>query len=86
MKFTIDTLKAWFPKIIKPKFFEIDYTKKQDFRKENPVDSRTVCYLCDFLLVADSEKGWFDFVVGCEYLFLKIIYTYDDFKEMNIEN
>ena len=31
LKFTIDTLKAWFGKIIKPKFFEIDYTKKQDF-------------------------------------------------------
>ena len=34
LKFTIDTLKAWFGKIIKPKFFEIDYAKKQDFRKK----------------------------------------------------
>ena len=31
LKFTIDTLKAWFGKIIKPKFFEIEYTKKKDF-------------------------------------------------------
>ena len=31
LKFTIDTLKAWFGKIIKPKLFEIDYAKKQDF-------------------------------------------------------
>ena len=50
------------------------------------MSSSTVCYLCDFPLVADSEKGWFDFVVGCEYLFLKNIYTYDDLKQMNIEN
>ena len=34
LKFKIDTLKARFGKIIKPKFFEIDYTKKQDFRKK----------------------------------------------------
>ena len=31
LKFTIDTLKAQFRKIIKPKFFEINYIKKQDF-------------------------------------------------------
>ena len=43
LKFTIDTLEVWFRKTIKPKFFEIDYTKKQDFQKENPVDSSTVC-------------------------------------------
>ena len=48
--------------------------------------SDTVCYLCDFPFVADIEKGWFDFVVGCEYLFLKNIYTYDDLKQINIEN
>ena len=86
LKFTIDTLNAWFGKIIKPKFFEIDYDKKQDFRKKNPVKSDTVFYLCDFLLVADSEKGWFDFVVRCEYLFLNNIYSYNDLKQMNIEN
>ena len=86
LKFTIDTLKAWFGKIIKPKFFEIDYAKKQDFQKKNPANSSTVCYLCEFGLVADSEKGWFDFVVRCEYLFLKNIYSYDDLKQMKIEN
>ena len=48
--------------------------------------SDTVCYLCDFPLVADSEKGWFDFVVKCEYLFLNNIYLYNDLKQMNIEN
>ena len=48
LKFTIDTLKACFEKIIKPKFFEIDFAKKQDFRrkkKKNPVDSSLVCYV-----------------------------------------
>ena len=79
-------MKEWFSKIIKPQFFEIDHDKKQDFRKKNPVDSNTVCYLCDFPLSADSEKGWFDFVVRCKYLFLKNIYSYNDLKQMNIEN
>ena len=50
------------------------------------MNSSTVCYLCEFPLVADSEKGWFDFVVRCEYLFLKNIYSYDDLKQMKIEN
>ena len=50
------------------------------------MNSSTVCYLCDFPLVVDSEKGWFDFFVRCEYLFLRNIYTHDDLKQMNIEN
>ena len=50
------------------------------------MDSSTVCYLCDFPLTADSEKGWFDFVVRCEYLFLRNIYSNDDLKQMNIES
>ena len=86
LKLTIDTLKAWFAKIIKPKFFEIDYAKKQDFRKKNPVDSNMVCYLCNFPLAADSKKGWFDFVGRGKYLFLKNIYSYNDLKKTNIEN
>ena len=50
------------------------------------MDSSTVCYLCDFPLTADNEKGWFDFVVRCEYLFLRNIYSNDDLKQMNIES
>ena len=50
------------------------------------MDSSTVCYLCDFSLTADNEKGWFYFVVRCKYLFLKNIYSYVDLKQMNIEN
>ena len=45
-RFTINTLKARFGKTIKPKFFEIYYAKKQDFRKKNPVNSSTVCVIC----------------------------------------
>ena len=86
LKFTTDTLNAWFRKIIKPKVSEIDYGKKQDFWKKNPVKSDTVCYLCNFPLVADSQKGWFDFVAKCKYLFLNNIYSYNELKQMNIEN
>ena len=34
LKFTIDTLKSWFNKITKPKFFEVDYNKKESWRKK----------------------------------------------------
>ena len=30
LKSTVDTLKAWFNKILKPKFFEVDYDKKEN--------------------------------------------------------
>ena len=86
LKFTVDTLKDWFSRIIKPKFFEIDSAEKQKFRKDNPLDKNSLCCLCDFPLAADSEKGWFDFVVRCEYLFLRNIYSYENLKQMNIEN
>ena len=68
------------------KIFRDRLHQETRFSKGNPVGSNTVCYLCDFPFVADIEKGWFDFVVGCEYLFLKNIYTYDDLKQINIEN
>ena len=74
LKFTVDTLKDWFSRIIKPKFFEIDSAEKQKFRKDNPLDKNLLRRLCDFPLAVDSEKDWFDFVVRCEYLFLRNIY------------
>ena len=55
LKFTVDTLKDWFSRIIKPKFFEIDAAEKQKFRKDNPLDKSSLCCLCDFYLAADSE-------------------------------
>ena len=85
LKFTIDTLNDWFSRIIKPKFLELDDIKKQVFFKENPiVDSKTRCSICGFLL--DVEGGdWFDFVVKCEHLILRNIYSFDDLKQMEIE-
>ena len=35
LKFTVDTLKAWFNKIIKPKVFEINYNKNDSWKKKS---------------------------------------------------
>ena len=60
-------------------------TLRNIFLKENPIDqSKTICSICGFLLNVDSE-GWFDFVLKCKHLFLRNIYTFDDFKKMEIE-
>ena len=85
LKFTVYTLNKWFSRIIKPKFFELDDIKKQTFLKENPLDqSKTICSICGFLLNIDGE-GWFDFVLKCEHLVLRNIYTFDHLKKMEIE-
>ena len=86
LKFTIDTLKYWFSRLIKPNFFEIDSDKKQKFRKGKPIDKDSLCCICDFPIAVHDEKGWLDFVVKCEYLFLRNIYSYKDLKQMKIEN
>ena len=86
LKFTINTLKDCFSRLIKPNRFEIDSAKKQKFRKGKPIDKDSLCCICDFSIAVDGEKGWFDFVVECEYLFLRNIYSYEDLKQMNIEN
>ena len=79
-EFTIDALKGWFSRIIKPIFFETDSAKKKKFRKDKPIDKDSLCYICDFPIAVDGEKGWFDFVVECKYLFLRNIYSYEDLK------
>ena len=77
LKFTVNTLNEWFSRIIKLKFFELDDIKKQTFLKENPLDqSKTICSICGFLMNVDGE-GWSDFVLKCEHLFLRNIYTFD---------
>ena len=86
LKFTIDTLNEWFSRIIKLKFFEIDSAVKQKFKKDNPLDKTAVCCLCDFPLAVDAGKGWFDFVVRCEHLFVRNIYSYEDLKKLSIES
>ena len=48
LKVTIDIVKLWFTKLIKPRFYELEYTKKDDWRKKNPLTSDTVCTICDF--------------------------------------
>ena len=85
LKFTVDTVNDWFSRIIKPNFFETDDIKKQIYKKENPiVSSKTICSICDFLL--DVAKGvWFNFVVKCEHLFLRNIYSTSDLIEIDIE-
>ena len=74
LNFTVDTLKDWFSRIIKPKYFEIDSAEKQKIRKDNPLDKNSLCCLCDFPLAADIEKSWFDFVLSAN------IYSYETFS------
>ena len=50
LKFTIDTLKDWFNRIIKPKFFDLDCIKKTEWRRKNRVTNDTLCCICDFRL------------------------------------
>ena len=85
LKFTIDTLNDWFSRIIKPKLFELDDIKKQIFMKENLiVNSNTICSICG--LLQDVEGGsWFEFVVKCEHLSLRNIYTSNELKQIDIE-
>ena len=50
---------------------------------ENPIDqSKTICSICGFLLDVESD-GWFNFVVKCEHLFLRNIYTSNELKQMD---
>ena len=86
LKFTVDTLNEWFSRIIKPKFFELDNIKKQIYLKENPmVRSETKYSICGFPIDAEGGDGWFDFVVKCEHLFLRNIYTFNELEQMDIE-
>ena len=82
LRFTVDTLNNWFLNRIKPKFIELDYIQKQMFTRENPIIStKTKCCICGFLLDLEAtgeSKRWYDFIVECEYLFLKNIYSYDE--------
>lgn len=57
LKFTIDTLKEWFNRIIKPKFYELDSLEKLHFRRQNPINDTSVCCIYDFPLSVDAESG-----------------------------
>ena len=90
LKFTMDTLTDWFSNTIKPKFLDVNDIKKQIYIKENAiVPSKTACSICEFLLVVEANgehKRWYDFIVECEYLFLRNIYNEANLKKMKIEN
>ena len=86
LKFTIDTLNACFSNTIKRKFLDVNDIKKQVLIKENPiVPSKTICSICEFLLdvrACDEHKRWYDFIVECEYLFLRNIYSHTDLQKL----
>ena len=88
LKFTIDTSNTLFSDTIKSKFLDLNNIKKQNFVKENQfVPSKTVCSICGFLLdvhARGKHKRWYDFIVECEHLFLRNIYSDTDLKK--IEN
>ena len=41
--------------------------------------------ICWFPIDMERSDGWFDFVVKCEHLFLRNIYTSNELEQMNIE-
>ena len=79
LKFTINTLKLWFEKIMKQRFVELRYQKKIDFRKQHPIT------ICDFPLNPQTKRGWLDHVIESEYLLLNNIYHEEQIKKMEIE-
>ena len=51
--------------------------------------SETPCSICGFLLDVEAEgkhKSWCDFIVECEYLFLRNIYSDTDLQNMKIDS
>ena len=51
--------------------------------------SETPCSICGFLLDVEAEgkhKRWYDFIVECEYLFLRNIYSDTDLQNMKIDS
>ena len=89
LKFTFDTLNDWSSNTTKPKFYELSDIKKSVFVKENPIVlSETICCICVFLLdvgATGKQKRWYDFIVDCEHLYLRSIYSESDLKGMEIE-
>ena len=62
------------------------------FIKENPiVPSEIICSICGFLLDVHEmgegkHKSWYNFIVECERLFLRNIYSKADLQEMKIDD
>ena len=90
LKFTIDVLNDWFSNTVKPNFFELNDIKTQIYRNENwIIPTKTTCLTCGFLPDVQEEgehKKGKDFIVECEYLFLRNIYSNDDLKKIGVED
>ena len=84
LKFTIDALREWFNRIMKPEFFELDCFEKKALRKKNPMTKEITCVICDFPLSAEAENGWFEHVAKAEHLFLRNISSESEMKSMEI--
>lgn len=73
LKFTIDTLNNCFSSTVKPKFLELNDSKKQAFIMENTlIPSQAACSICGCLLDVEAKgesKRWYDFIVEWEHLF-----------------
>ena len=85
LKFTIDTLKFWFNKIIKPRSFEVDYNQKDRFEKDNLITKENLCSICDFPINLHSDNGWLEHAAKPEHLFLRNIYDQYQMKTMKID-
>ena len=86
----VKELSAWFSNTIELKFLCLNDIEKQIFIKENPiVPSKTICSICGFLLdvhTRGEHKRWYDFIIECEYLFLRNIYSDTDLQKMKIDD
>ena len=69
----MDTLNNCFSSTVKPKFLELNDSKKQAFIMENTlIPSQAACSICGCLLVVEAKgesKRWYDFIVEWEHLF-----------------
>lgn len=86
LKFTIDSIKLWFNKIIKPRCFDIQYSQKEHLRQKSPITNQTLCSICDFPMDPQTDNGCLNHVIKSEHLFLKNIYDQDEMKKMEIDN
>ena len=83
LKFTVDAIKKWLSD--NKKSCELDFDKKQLFKKNTKTYVNTPCCLCDFSLDPKTENEWLDHVIKAEHLFLENIYTEKQIKHIGIE-
>ena len=86
LKFTVDTLKMCFEKIIKQRFVDLEYQKKIESRKQHPITEEILCSICDFPLNPQAKGGWLNHVIESEHLFLNNIYDKEQMKKCKLKN